>query len=215
LQQIGVGVQVYVAQNKGKMPLIWDRHWTQAPITGLPNGGRGWTVFGYLYSYAKIPMHIFRCPSDTRDEFKITEAAFYMPLDSEISGVPPFGYMAMLVNFGSPKRRVPWSVSWDDARCANKGPLDASRVRRSSQLMLVWDGIFAFFTYGGPAANVFWNTDSTAYASYGVTRHGGGPKFGPNCLFADGHVETKISWTPFKTTLGAKADDPFTLQTQK
>ena len=73
---------------------------------------------------------------------------------------------------------------------------------------------FAFFTYGGPAANVFWNTDSTAWTGYGVTRHGGGSKKGPNCLFADGHVEAKIDWTPFKKTLGAAADDFFTLRTK-
>lgn len=214
LQQIGVGINVYVTQNKGKMPLIWDRHWTQPAIPGLPNGGRGWTMFGYLYSYARIPMHVFRCPSDVRDNFKITEEAFYMPLDSEINGVPPFGYMVMLINFGGAKRRVPWSVSVDDTRCINKGPLDTGRLRRSSQLMLVWDGNVAFFTYGGSAANVFWNTDSTTYAGYGVTRHGGGPAVGPNCLFADGHVETKIDWTPLKKTLGSKADDPFTLVKQ-
>jgi prepilin-type processing-associated H-X9-DG protein len=193
------------------MPLLWDRHWTEPAIPGLPNDGRGWTMFGYLYSYAKIPMHVFRCPADNRDNYKITEQAFVMPLNADINDVPPFDYMVMLINFGHPKRRVPWSVPWLDTRVHNKGPFDAGRLRRSTELMLVWDGTFAFFTYGGPAANVFWNTDSTTYQSYGVTRHGGGPQKGPNCLFADGHVEQKIDWTPFKKTLGSKADDPFTL----
>src|SRR5688572_517096 len=60
LQQIGVGFQIYVTQNKGKMPLVWDRHWTDPPNPGLPAEGRGYTVFGYLHHYAKIPMHVFR-----------------------------------------------------------------------------------------------------------------------------------------------------------
>ena len=38
LEQIGQGVQIYVTQNEGKMPLLWDRHWTEPPIPGLPFG---------------------------------------------------------------------------------------------------------------------------------------------------------------------------------
>ena len=134
-----------------------------------------------------------------------------MKINADIGQVPPFDYMIMLVNYASQKRKIPWSVPWTDIKIINKGPMDAGRIRRSTELMLVWDGIFAFYTNGEPAANQFWNKDSTDFKYFGVTRHGGGPKVGPNCLFADGHVQQKIDWTPLKKTLGAKADEPFTL----
>jgi prepilin-type N-terminal cleavage/methylation domain-containing protein/prepilin-type processing-associated H-X9-DG protein len=216
MQQIGVGIQIYVAQHKGKMPMCWERFWNDPPNPAFADGGRGWTMFGALLTYSKIPMQIFRCPADTR-EYKVTEKQFVMPLISEITnpGVPEFSYAIMMLNYAHPKRRVPWSVSRTDSKITpNNGGLDAARIKRSSELMLVWDGVNAFFTSGQPAANVFYGTDSTTYAMYGITRHGGGPKKGPNCLYADGHVQMRIDWTPLKTTLGTKADDNFTLKWQ-
>src|SRR4051794_38508351 len=66
LQQMGVGIQLYIAHNKGKLPLVWQRSWAAPVVPGFPEDGRGWTVFGLLYDpkgSIKIPMSKFRCPS--------------------------------------------------------------------------------------------------------------------------------------------------------
>jgi prepilin-type N-terminal cleavage/methylation domain-containing protein/prepilin-type processing-associated H-X9-DG protein len=209
LQQIGVGIQVYVAQNKGLMPLIWDRHWTQPAIPGMPHDGRGWTMFGYLLEYSKIPMFVFRCPADHRD-YTLSVKQFWQPLDSEVtSWFEQFDYMVMMIGYGVPTRQVPWSATKFDSRVKPGGPLSAARIKKPHQLMLVWDGVYSFFTYGGNAPSVFYKTTPATYKSYLVTRHGGGRMQGPNCLFADGHVQPRIDWTPLANQLNT--DDYFTM----
>jgi prepilin-type N-terminal cleavage/methylation domain-containing protein/prepilin-type processing-associated H-X9-DG protein len=201
MQQMGQGIHVYVAQSRGKMPLAWERRWSSPPLVNGVGQGRGWTVFGLLLSVSKIPMTAFRGPADARG-YTLTEAQFYMPFNSEINDMVanyPFDYTVTVVGYGLPNRRIPWSVAWDDPTTPNRGPLDAARIRSAATKMIVWDGYCAIFTLGGGAATLLgwdgrnsgplWNTT--------IFRHD--PGRGPNCLFADGHVEIKPDWTPVKT----------------
>jgi prepilin-type N-terminal cleavage/methylation domain-containing protein/prepilin-type processing-associated H-X9-DG protein len=215
LQQMGQGIQIYITQSKGKMPLAWQRRWSAPPLPNAVGQGRGWTMFGLLLEVARIPMKVFRCPADTRN-YTLTEAQFYMPFDDEIIGWEtkfPFDYTVMVIGYTNPARRIPWSVAWDDTVIPNKGPLDAARVKSPAIKMLVWDGYCAILTVGGGVgggANFFLDWDGLGpYPLWVPTVFRHDRTRGPNCLFADGHVETKIDWTPLKTR--PAKDDYFTM----
>lgn len=205
LQQIGTGIHTYVSQNKGKMPLIWERRWNEPANPNLVGGGRGWTVFGLLYSNTKVPMTVFRCPADPRD-YSVTEDSLQMPLNAEVGtwGVTDrfFDYGALIIGYGNiagVDRRTPWSVPSTSTVVRYRGGLDIARVKKPSDKMLVWDYSIAIFTSALPAPSAFPpGRDSTNIPQWrsSVFRHGIGRDKGPNCLFADGHA-SPIDWGPF------------------
>jgi prepilin-type processing-associated H-X9-DG protein len=168
-------------------------------------------MFGMLLEMCRIPMHVFRCPSDAR-EYTLTEAQFYMPFNSEINDMVqnlPFDYMVVLIGYALPNRRVPWSVARDDTTIPNRGGLDAARVRSPATKILVWDGYCSIFTYGGGASALIGWDGRNSGPLWGSTIFRHGPSRGPNCLFADGHVEPTIDWIPIKTD--PPKDDLFTM----
>lgn len=213
LRQIGIGVQLYCVSHRGKLPLVWERRWSESPRPDLADGGRGYHVFGLLMKFAGISMPTFRCPSDTRN-YTLTESNFCVPLNSEVGDWAtdrPFDYTVLLLGYGRADRRIPWSVSLTDPAIPNKGSLDFARIRRPGELMLVWDGDIPVFTYAGGAsflsglnyltAPPSWNWRNTFF------RHSSSVDRGPNTLFADGHVDT-LDWKPI---FDGPSEDWFTL----
>ncbi|MCC6240556.1 MAG: prepilin-type N-terminal cleavage/methylation domain-containing protein [Phycisphaerales bacterium] len=198
LRQIGMSVQVYVSQNNGKMPPLFQR-WGSYPLEPtLDGGGRGYSIFGILVKTTGITMSVFRCPSDTR-EYPFNEESFYIPTPDEYGdwGTSLYlsDYMVPVMGFANPERRLPWSVPQDATFVSNRGLLDAARVKNPADKMLVWDGYMAYFTISYGAYQLLGFNPQPGSASYDnyywtMFRHNGGRAKGPNCLFADGHVAT-------------------------
>jgi prepilin-type processing-associated H-X9-DG protein/prepilin-type N-terminal cleavage/methylation domain-containing protein len=196
LQQIGIGINLYALAHKGRMPLIWERHWSLPAKSGLAESGRGWTMFGLLYDpngTIRLPIMKFRCPSDSR-HYTLTSRNFAQPSVAESANLDlfferfSFDYAALAIGYALPNRRVPWSVPYGDPRVVNQGPLEISRIRKPSRLMMVWDASGPTFTISEGAVGLGPFPGDIRKISF--FRHGRGP----NTLFADGHVEQKIDW---------------------
>jgi prepilin-type N-terminal cleavage/methylation domain-containing protein/prepilin-type processing-associated H-X9-DG protein len=199
LRQIGQAMHSYSAQNKGIMPFHAERGAYFPAIPGGFNGGRGYNMFGILRSTEKLPDNLFRCPSETRD-FVINDNTFSMPFapgaeyDDELNFYP-MSYTALLIGYGDTTRRIPWSISPNDAVAHNVGVLPMSRIRKPTTLMLVWDGPIPWLTMGNALQMTNYSAESgPAFLTTTLFRHKGGVSRGPNSLFADGHAEARIDW---------------------
>jgi len=91
LRQIGIGFELYAGLNKGQMPLMVERYWTQGTRPGLiggggaPGTGRGRTWAGLLRDVAKVPVQAFKCPSENRTFNLEGEDTLLVPLLPEIN----------------------------------------------------------------------------------------------------------------------------------
>ncbi len=196
LREIGTSIMMYVAENKGTMPLILERHWGDPVRPGLLGGGQGRYWAGIIKDAYKLPLDRFRCPSDAR-EFTVTDASFYVPLPSA-STYAQFSYSALFVGYGLPSRRVTWSTPVSSfIPLNNQGAFRASQIRRTSTVILVWDGHAPVYSFGaGMAALV---NDFVGYRAFWDTlvfRHAANSKDfyrGPNAVFADGHAEQVLN----------------------
>ena len=108
LKQMGIAMQLYTLDYEGNMPLAFERYWGAPPERGLVGAGHGWTMHGMLLTYAKVPMHVFRCPADRR-QYELEEKNFYN-IGPAISWPEiPFDYSANMVGHGMTSRRLPVS----------------------------------------------------------------------------------------------------------
>ena len=210
-QQMGLGIMIYVSVYDGKMPEIWQRWFAYPRIPGLAGDGRGWSMFGAIREAAGIPTEVFHCPSDDRD---LQGMGFL--IHDETSGErsvthSQFSYMALVAGYGRSDLQVPWSSPNTAATAlANRGPLAAARIPAPSEMHLVWDGYVTNFTssVGMAPWAPLWHTyrqegppwwsdgaDIQLHMRDTVFRHADNltTMFGPNALFADGHVETRIN----------------------
>jgi prepilin-type processing-associated H-X9-DG protein/prepilin-type N-terminal cleavage/methylation domain-containing protein len=212
LQQIGSGIHIYANEHRGTMPLIYQRRWTEATKLGLPEGGRGLTMFGLLYEISKIQVTAFRCPSDLREYDLRTPNTlpfpghFSMPSPAEVANeleTHQFSYSALMIGYALPDRRVPWSVPQNDSATVNKGAMPIAKIRNSSEVHLVWDGELAILTsFSGADVFQTWPESLPDSRRTALFRH----KRGPNVLFADGHVEQRFDWGVFKLQPPARDD---------
>ena len=201
LRQMGIAIQMYQSDHSDVLPLIWERKWTEPPIRGGYQEGRGHTMFGLLHDVVRVPMTAFRCPADRRN-YKLNERHLSMPFSSEVADevdTIQFDYSAICIGYGLWNRHVPWSFP------GARGKFKASHVPILSEMYMVWDGHIASWTIGAGFASIpgylknlrgappdHWNFKTTFRHSYDTP---GGQKDlsrGPNALLLDGHVEQRI-----------------------
>ncbi|MGB7160066.1 MAG: hypothetical protein WBD40_18510 [Tepidisphaeraceae bacterium] len=215
LRQIGLAIELYAVQNKNVMPLFAERHYNSPLLPGVlmpsppdPETGRGRSWAGLLRDVSKVPVQIFRCPSDERT--KVTDdTGFLVPFMSAGSGDPRFIFSYGALGFGwraLPARRQPWSITHLQPLNGDrlKGPMPRGKLRRSSEMHLVWDATTPFVGHTISKAN-FMMALIPPYQAGGapsvhlqnIWRHnrlGRAMDFskGPNVLFADGHAEQRV-----------------------
>jgi len=192
LKQIGMGIEIYTSESNGIMPLILERHWGTAAVTGLVGEGRGRTWAGIIKDQSKIDMGLFRCPTDKR-KYVLTESFFWVPLwPSENS--PAFSYGVPFVEYLSSSRRVPWSMPSSGFPARNSGAFKKERIANPYTMHLIWDAQTDLLS-NGASFDTLKKEILYSYRSYWndtIFRHGRGvndTKAGPNVLLADGHVE--------------------------
>lgn len=215
LRQIGYGLEMYVNTNKGQMPLVLERYHTQGTRPYLEHAGYGRTWAGLLRDYAKVPVQVFKCPSERRDFVLEGEENLMVPLHTELTNPDTFrtntryvfsyGMLFFCINAdpaGNPeKRRAPWSTvkSWYPTVVGNKtGPIMKTRIKNPADLHLVWDAYIPYLAVTGDyrrtqASLKSW-TNPTSVHNSNVFRHTINKDFsrGPNSLFADGHAEARV-----------------------
>lgn len=208
-RQIGVGIGVIVA-GSGYMPVIWERWFAYDAVPGLDGDGRGWTVWGILRKDGGVRAELFRCPSDDR-KFRWLEKdglGFLQHLEPQgetLSQRGQFSYAALVCGYGRTDLRVPWSAPDDPVTgLVHSGSLDPGEIPDPSKMNLVWDGKGTCFTVASGMKS--WAPHFRAWREDGppwwkpvhmrdtVFRHADSLRSfkGPNALFADGHVESKI-----------------------
>ena len=207
LKQMGVGIQVYSADNNDAMPVVWSRQWGQPPIPGLPGNGRGYTMFGQLQAFENIPISVFRCLADRRN-YTLDVTNFYQPLPGEVSsdGTPgyhyQFDYAADAIGWNMTTRRLPWSVP----PTVTDGPVGVfkqGQIPIPTTMNLVWDAYDPTITESqGYDGFYSWldsltNSSANSYIWGTIFRHSPerNIKKGPDMLYADGHVMKKVDLT--------------------
>jgi len=226
LRQIGIAIDLYAVNNKNTMPVILERSHliASSPTSGLIENGRGRTWAGLIRDVAKVPIEVFQCPTDNRidkpskEGFLIPDTALgdpnatLQPLDQRFM----FSYTVPYAGYNNLTRRIPWSVPHADLVISNQkkltGPMPRGKLKRASEVHLVWDGYVPYLSDGGgyappvTAANAglrntiivnFNNPLNTVLRTH-VYRHTTKKKMvdrGPNALFADGHCESRIDPT--------------------
>jgi prepilin-type N-terminal cleavage/methylation domain-containing protein len=206
LKQMGVAIQIYTTDYGDAMPNIYDRYWNQNPIPGLFDGGRGFTVFGQVQRLENIPISVFRCPADKRN-YTLSITNFCQCLANEINsdGTPTylyqFDYTADCVGWDMANRRMPWSIP-PTVTVGPVGDFKQNQIPKPAALNLVWDGYEATFTFEDGYSEFYsWlqfmtNTPGDSYWGT-VFRHSPEKNIikGPDMLYGDGHVETKVNLT--------------------
>ncbi len=229
LRQIGVGFELYSQLSKGQMPLPYEKWITFGARAYLLNGnGRTWA--GLLRDVAKVPVNAFRCPSELRDfrldsptglnllvpnySAETNAADTYR---SNPMFVFSYGVFVMAVN-NEGGRRPAWAhdLKWGPPFVASgpkctKGPVLKTWLKPSQDFALAIDSYFPYLNAAATWENTKagWRTSATDANSVhrpNIWRHAlretAAKKFdrGPNCLFADGHVEPRIDLFGLKET---------------
>ena len=215
LKQMYLAIELYVADSDDAMPVIMERHWMEDFSVLGGRRGRFWP--GIIKDGAKMDMELFRCPTDKR-EYNLSNDNFKQgdpgPSGWDWSIAHPFDYGAMLINYTNPQYRVPWSMPnspFFTGAGIKTGPFKKTIIPNPYSLHLVWDlhgvatsdgsGAVSFIT-GIRSALAAGNTGFYDYDKYNKTvfRHAKKPGddltvpgFGPNIMFADGHVEPTVN----------------------
>jgi prepilin-type processing-associated H-X9-DG protein len=159
---MGLGLELYAQLNKGQMPLMLERYYTQGMRPGLVYAGRGRTWAGLLRDVAKVPAQAFRCPSENRYFTLQGDENLLVPMwSAEVNdpetfrtnerfvfsyGAPFFG-INITANNPTP-RRCPWSTikgwPWSSTlpgQDVNRilGPVLKTKLKHPSEFQLVWD----------------------------------------------------------------------------
>ncbi len=217
LRQIGQGIELYCGVNKQVMPLLMERNWTTPLNPAMEYGGRGRTWAGLIRDIGKVPLENFRCAADNR-EYKLGSDAFMVPGPTEATGTFynqtrfTFSYAVAYTNFTAPnppRHRRPWSIaSHNNTADLVKGPVPRAKLRRSSELLLVSDGLFPYFASGGSSFEHYFRanfntTNGNNVWQMQMYRHMKNPRNGrqggPNVLYADGHAVSAVSFLPLST----------------
>jgi prepilin-type N-terminal cleavage/methylation domain-containing protein/prepilin-type processing-associated H-X9-DG protein len=213
LRQIGQGVEMYANMFKGQMPLVLERYHTQGLRPFLEHGGRGRTWAGLLRDYAKVPLQVFRCPSERREFVLQGEENLMVPLHTELTNPDTFrtderyvfsyGMLYFCINAdvatNPERRRAPWSTGKGWPVGNKTGPIMKTRIKNPADLHLVWDAYIPYLAVSGdyrrtrPSLNSW--TSPTSVHNSNVFRHTINKDFrrGPNALFADGHAEARVN----------------------
>jgi prepilin-type N-terminal cleavage/methylation domain-containing protein/prepilin-type processing-associated H-X9-DG protein len=216
LRQIGQGLEMYANMSKGQMPLVLERYHTQGLRAFLEHGGRGRTWAGLLRDYAKVPVQVFKCPSERREFVLQGEENLMVPLHTELTlpetfrtderYVFSYGMLYFCINAdvatNPERRRCPWSTGkgWP---VGNKvGPIVKTRIKNPADLHLVWDAYIPYLAVSGDwrrtlpsiAAPNGWTHPTSVHVT-NVFRHSINKDYrrGPNALFADGHAEQRVN----------------------
>jgi prepilin-type N-terminal cleavage/methylation domain-containing protein len=224
LRQIGYGVEMYANLNKGQMPLVLERYLTQGTRTWLEHGGRGRTWAGLLRDVAKVPVQVFRCPSERREFVLQGEENLMVPVGAEVSAPETFrtderfvfsyGMLYLCINAdvatNPEKRKAPWSTGKGWPVGNKTGPVIKSQIKNASDVHLVWDSYIPYLASSGDYAHLKptlngWLNPAGPHLST-IFRHSINKDYkrGPNALFADSHAEARVNifdLTDNKTTL--------------
>ena len=227
---MGLAIDMYALQNRGKMCLSMERTPFDPVAIGLADGGHGRTWAGLLRDICKIPVQVFHCPADQR-EFTLTDKSFYVFTSGSDDAVndPQFAFSYGIPYFGynNPYRRMPWSLVPSTFQLY-PGSLARTKLKNASSLSLIWDAHTTMITFNGTTSTpvdkpfVFYRDSSwplappTPQAPTTVTsniwRHSqytvNGRRRGPNALFADGHCEPTVNiyaWTDDNVSLRGNA----------
>ena len=224
LRQIGLAIDLYAVNNKGIMPNILERSLAGVaanPANGLEGGGRGRTWAGIVRDFCKVPLNVFRCPTDNRMDlpdplgFLVPDTGLGDPPANQQPNDPRFmfSYTVPFVGYNKATRRIPWSMpnpnltNYAAAVKALSPAMPRSQLKRASEVHLVWDGYLPYLsdstgytqpvTATGLKATIITNYNGTAptVLRTHVYRHQGKKlsiNRGPNSLFADGHCEARI-----------------------
>ncbi|MGB7158671.1 MAG: hypothetical protein WBD40_11430 [Tepidisphaeraceae bacterium] len=224
LRQLGLAVDMYALQNKHQMPLLLERQFNFAlqPTHLEPIGtgnGRSWA--GLLRDVAKIPVYVFKCPSDARFQ-QPNQTGFLVPPPGASGtndnpdfffsyGAPYFAYGVGTAAMPLPQfqRRMPWSITHLSTADRIKGPMPRARLKRPSEMHLLWDASVTFISSSqgwDPQPPLIITGSAKGVLLGQLTAPGGGvhrqnvfrhsrtrdATRGPNVLFADGHCEARI-----------------------
>ena len=220
LRQLGIAIDLYAVNNKNQMPLGMERSMLLAanPANGLIENGRGRTWAGLIRDVAKVPIEVFRCPSESRFQEPAKEGFLVPgftgdPGDSWNDSRFLFSYSVPYVGYNNLTRRIPWSVSHPDLVVGNQkkltGPMPRARLKRASEVHLIWDGYLPYLSDGsgyappvttatsGLRRTLMLNFQNPTAIRTHVFRHTKKKTVerGPNALFADGHCEGRIDVT--------------------
>jgi prepilin-type N-terminal cleavage/methylation domain-containing protein/prepilin-type processing-associated H-X9-DG protein len=221
LRQIGLGIELYCNSNRQIMPLLMERNWNAPLNPAFENGGRGRTWAGLIRDVGKVPMETFRCAADSR-EYKLGPDAFMVPGPGEATGTFynqtrfTFSYTVAYTNFTAPnppRHRRPWSIAPAPGANPNQydlvvGPVPRAKLRKASELLLVFDGLFPYFASGGSSFEYYFKANFNTLNGGNVWqmqmyRHMKNPRNGrdggANVLYADGHAVSAVSFLPLTT----------------
>ena len=216
LRQIGQGIEMYANMFKGQMPLVLERYHTQGTRPWLEHGGYGRTWAGLLRDYPKVPVQVFRCPSERRDFVLQGDQNLMVPLHTELSNPETFrtneryvfsyGVLYFCIHAdvatNPERRRAPWSTGKGWPVGNKTGPIMKTRIKNPSDVHLVWDAYIPYLAVttdyrrakAGMAAPNGWTHPTSVHVT-NVFRHSVNKDFkrGPNALFADGHAEARVN----------------------
>ena len=213
LRQIGYGIEMYANTNKGQMPLVFERYLTQGSRPYLEHGGRGRTWAGLLRDVAKVPVQVFRCPSEKREFVLQGEENLIVPLwPTEVNAPETFRtderfvfsygmlYLGINIDANNPEgRKCPWTTIRGWPGSGNEGVVMKTHIKKASEVHLIWDAYVPYLTVSGdyrhlkPTLNTWLNPAGPHLST--IFRHSSKNDYkrGPNALFADCHAEARVN----------------------
>jgi len=193
LKQIGNAVQMYVAQNRGRLA-IWSNstNWQDPANPAEIIDPKEYTkaYWGVVYALAgKLPKQTFNCPSalqgEKGDGLTFEEGAIYTSYSQNCYGGNNSGFSDAwrMAKFGS-KDEIALFVQRKAIAADFWEGRNYSRIRHSTQVIFAWDG-YESVTDGNGDTFVNWYQWIKPDRTYEYLRH----NKGANVLFVDTHVE--------------------------